>query len=944
MTESSSEKSQTTVVSLQHALLTQITQMMVELHPHAKQLPSIHLDSRLDRDLGLDSLSRIELLARLERHFRVLLPETDALTATTPAELLHALELAAPREAIVATATVEAALAETAPFELPETAHTLPEVLDWHCERHADRNYVRFETGTSAVHGTLLSYGELKERATRVAAGLQQLELRPLDPVALMLPTHPDFLVAFFGVLLAGGVPVPLYPPMRPSDLADYWRRQAGILGNCGARIMVVDASIQSHRHLVRSVTGPVEHIVTVADLSDTSPLQSVALSPDDLAMLQYTSGSTADPKGVMLTHRNMLANLRTMGSAIKVSADDVFVSWLPLYHDMGLIGACLGTLYYGIPLVLMPPQAFLLRPERWLWAIHRYRATLSAAPNFALELCVYRVPDSALQGLDLSRWRLAFCGAEPIFEEAIEHFSQRFAPFGFRREALFPVYGLAENTLGLTFPPTGQAPKILHVARDPFLQRGTAQPVQGANTLAFVSCGQPLPGHEIRVVDEGDHELPDGRQGGVQFRGPSATSGYFHAAEITRRLFHGSWLETGDLGFVFEGELYLTGRVKDLIIRAGRHIHPQAIEQAVGSLAGVRRGRVAVFGSYASDEGTERLVVVAETRVTDIAALAALRAQVNTVAKGFTGDPADEVVLAPPGSVLKTSSGKLRRSACRAAYEAGMLGKAHSRALVAVLLRGLIANLRGRLRRMGAIAFAAYAWVILALLVIPAVFALAVLPQLAQRWQAMRAVIGILHTALRLPLTLHAEQALPGQPCIFVANHSSYVDALILLWALPRPVAFAAKAELSRQPLLYWLLARLGAVFVERSDPQRSTEVVGQAQGGHRDFLFFPEGTFYRMPGLLPFHLGAFLAAARANLPVVPIALRGTRAVLRNVEWFPRRAPVEVTIGAPLFSRPANDNWHEAVRLSEATRSFLLDHCGEPDASDRVLPASPSS
>jgi 1-acyl-sn-glycerol-3-phosphate acyltransferase len=583
------------------------------------------------------------------------------------------------------------------------------------------------------------------------------------------------------------------------------------------------------------------------------------------------------------------------------------------------------------------------LRPERWLWAIHRYRATLSAAPNFALELCVYRVPDSAIQGLDLSRWRLAFCGAEPIFEETLDHFSQRFAPFGFRRDALFPVYGLAENTLGLTFPPTGRAPRILRIAREPFLQRGAAQPAQGAGTLSFVSCGQPLREHEIRIVDEAGRELPDGMQGSVQFRGPSATSGYFRAAETTQHLFHDSWLDSGDLGFVFEGELYLTGRVKDLIIRAGRHIHPQAIEQAIGSVAGIRRGRVAVFGSYSRDEGTERLVVVAETRITDAEALGALRKQVNAIAADLSGGPADEVILAPPGSVLKTSSGKLRRSACQAAHEAGTLGKGRKRALLAVLLRGLSENVRGRLRRAGALAFAAYAWAILALLFVPAVIALAVLPGVPARWRATRTIIGVLRAALRLPLTLHVEQAPPERPCIFVANHSSYIDALILLWALPRPVAFTAKAELSRKPLFHWLLSRLGAVFVERADPQRSTEVVGQAREGRRDFLFFPEGTFSRMPGLLPFHLGAFLAAAHAGLPVVPVALRGTRAVLRDVEQFPRRAPVDVTIGAPIMPQPVTDHWHEALRLSEAARRFLLDHGGEPDAADRPLPVSPS-
>ena len=925
--------------SMQRALLAQIAQLMTELHPQAAQRPAVHLDSRLDRDLGLDSLSRVELLARLERHFGVVLPEAEALAAATPAELVHALERAAPREAIVATA-VAAATADTAAFELPDGARTLPEVLDWHCQRHADRNYVRFEGGTA--HGTLLSYGELQQGASRAAAGLQALDLRPLDPVALMLPTHPDFLIAFFAVLLAGGVPVPLYPPMRPAELADYWRRQAGTLRNCGARLLLVDAAMQSHRHLIRSMTGPVEHIVTVAELGDAPLRHSATPGPDDLAMLQYTSGSTADPKGVMLTHRNLLANLRVMGQAIGVNADDVFVSWLPLYHDMGLIGACLGSLYYGIPLVLIPPQAFLLRPERWLWAIHRYRATLSAAPNFALELCVYRVPDSAIQGLDLCRWRLAFCGAEPIFEETLERFSQRFAPFGFRREALFPVYGLAENTLGLTFPPTGRAPRILRIAREPFLQRGAAQPAPGTATLSFVSCGQPLREHEIRIVDEAGRELPDGMQGSVQFRGPSATAGYFHATETTRRLFHDSWLDSGDLGFVFEGELYLTGRVKDLIIRAGRHIHPQAIEQAIGSVAGIRRGRVAVFGSYAPDEGTERLVVVAETRVADATALDALRKQVNAIAANLSGGPADEVILAPPGSVLKTSSGKLRRAACRAAYEAGTLGKPHRGALLAVLLRGLGENVRSRLRRAGALAFAAYAWTILALLLLPAAVALAVVPGTPSRWRAMRAIIRVLRVALRLPLTLHVEQAPPARPCIFVANHASYVDALVLLWALPRPVAFTAKAELSRKPLFHWLLSRLGAVFVERSDPQRSTEVVAQAEEGRRDFLFFPEGTFSRMPGLLPFHLGAFLAAAHAGLPVVPVALRGTRAVLRDVERLPRRAPVEVTIGAPLVPQPAADRWHEALRLSEAARQFLLDHGGEPDAGDRPLPVSP--
>jgi 1-acyl-sn-glycerol-3-phosphate acyltransferase len=402
---------------------------------------------------------------------------------------------------------------------------------------------------------------------------------------------------------------------------------------------------------------------------------------------------------------------------------------------------------------------------------------------------------------------------------------------------------------------------------------------------------------------------------------------------DVTRRLLHDGWLDTGDLGFVFEGELYLTGRVKDLIIRAGRHIHPQAIEQAVGALTGIRRGRVAAFGSIVGEEGTERLVVVAETRVTQPEPLAALRLQVNAVVEAISGGPADDVVLAAPGSVLKTSSGKLRRSACRSAYEAGTLGKAHTRAIAAVLLRGLTANLRSRLKRLGALAYAAYAWSLFALLAIAAALAVAVLPTPALRWHGVRACARLLRAASGVRIDVNREQAWPKQPSIFVANHASYLDVFVLIWVLPRPVAFTAKAELAEQAILRWLLRRFGVSFVERFDPRRSTEVVGEVQSERRDFLFFPEGTVYRMPGLRRFHLGAFVAAAQANMPVVPIALRGTRAVMRDVEWFPRLGTIEVSVGDALIPQPDADRWHEALRLSASARHFLLEHCGEPDA-----------
>ncbi|HEY5613206.1 MAG TPA: AMP-binding protein [Lysobacter sp.] len=929
MTSPERPASATAIPDAEQALLAELAAMLRELRPHARGPPELRLDARLDRDLGLDSLARMELMARLEQRFRVQIPEKAAFAAATPSDLLRALAGAKPRESSPSAALE---LTRSERLELPTATHTLTEVLRWHAERHPERLHVRFEGGEA--DGLELTFAALHDAARRVAAGLQAQGLHPTEPVALMLPTHPDFLVGFFGTMLAGGVPVPLYPPLRLDELAEYWRRQAGILHNCGARLLLTNDELRAHRHLVRALTGGIERLLTVADLArETTAPEPVAIAATDLALLQYTSGSTADPKGVMVSHDNVLTNLRTMGELVGVTSADTFVSWLPLYHDMGLIGAWLGCLYYGTPLVLMPPQNFLLRPERWLWAIHRHRATLTAAPNFAYELCVHRIADSALEGLDLGSLRLAFCGAEPVFAETLERFGTHFARYGFRREAMYPVYGLAENTLGLTFPPLGRGPRVLHLERDAFLKTGrvSPRPSADATTLTFVSCGLPLPGNELRIADEDDRELPDGQQGRVQFRGPSACSAYYRNPEATRALKHGGWHDSGDLGFIHEGELYLTGRVKDLIIRAGRNLHPQGMEQAVAELPDVRRGRVAVFGTVAPGAGTERLVVVAETRLADAGEREALRARIQAVIAALSGEPADEVVLAAPGTVLKTSSGKLRRAACRAAYEGGHLGDRSQRSLLAVLLRGLLAGFRGHARRLRALAFAGYAWAVAGLLMAAAAFAVALLPSVESRWHAVRGVLDLLRRATGIALTTTL-QAPPPQPSIFVANHASYIDALLLVCTLPRPVAFVAKQELARKPLLGWLLARLGAVFVDRFDPERSTAVVAEARRARRDFLFFPEGTLRRMPGLLRFHLGAFAAAAAAGMPVVPVALRGTRSVLRGSDWFPRRAPLALTMGAAIHPQPGADRWAETLRLAAAARAFLLAETGEPD------------
>ncbi len=319
------------------------------------------------------------------------------------------------------------------------------------------------------------------EGAERVAADLAQRGIGRGDTVALMLPTSRDFFLAFAGTLLAGATPVPIYPPFRADRIAEYAERQSAILANAGARLLVTFREAASVAKLLKPLVPSLEGVVTAEALAQSrapAPLGPQLHSrADDLALLQYTSGSTGNPKGVMLTHANLLANVRAIGEALGLRNDDVGVSWLPLYHDMGLIGAWLMPLYFGLPVVVLSPLAFLSRPARWLRAFHRYRGTIGAAPNFAYELAAAKISDDEIQGLDLSAWRAALNGAEPVLPATLDRFAARFATCGFRRETLLPVYGLAEASLAVTIPPVGRGPRVDHLDRAAFAQEGRAVP-----------------------------------------------------------------------------------------------------------------------------------------------------------------------------------------------------------------------------------------------------------------------------------------------------------------------------------------------------------------------------------------------------------------------------------------------------------------------------------
>jgi 1-acyl-sn-glycerol-3-phosphate acyltransferase len=901
----------------------------------------VHMHSHLERELGLDSLARVELLLRVGSEFGKSLPEAALAEAETPQDLLQFIARAGGDG-------FSAALVEFAPgagpTTVPEQAQTLVEVLEWHAARNPQRPHVLLYGDGGGEQGapeTIITYGELLEQARRLATGLVTRGLLPRQTVALMLPTGRDYLTSFFGVMLAGGIPVPIYPPARLAQIEDHLRRHARILDNAQAVFIITVPQAKGVAALLRAEAPTLSEVLTPEELDSEAISLLYRAATDDIAFLQYTSGSTGDPKGVVLSHANLLANLRAMGEAVGVCSEDVFVSWLPLYHDMGLIGAWFGSLYFGMRLVLMSPLAFLSRPVRWLRAISQHRGTLSPAPNFAYDLCARKLADADLAGLDLSSWRLALNGAEPVSPATLEAFAERFSPYGLRAEAITPVYGLAECSVGLAFPPLGRGPRIDNIEREALVNRKCAVPTASrgeADLVRVPACGRVLPRHEIRLVDEHGAELPDRRVGRLQFRGPSATVGYFRNPLATQALFRDGWLDSGDFAYTVDGEIYLTGRVKDLIIRGGRNLYPYELEQAVGNLPGVRRGCVAVFASTDPANATERLVVLAETREQDPGLRETLRQAINAAAVDTIGMPADEVVLAPLNSVLKTSSGKIRRNASREAFERGLIGasvipdRQQLWRLGVASLRARLAESVGRFTRR---TFGVWCWTIFLFLAVPVMLSVLVLrvPTIGRR---------IVHRAARIFLALVGmpvgtirDRELPTIPHLLLVNHCSYLDALLLCAALPpgRAYRFVAKREFVEHPLLYAFLRALGTLFVERFEASKSVEDVDSIVAALRrgqQVVIFPEGTFSREAGLKPFRMGAFVAAARAGVPVLVSGLTGTRAVLRDQTWMPRRGRLAYEVG-PLLA-PTGEDWTAAVRLRDATRREMLRLCGEHD------------
>ena len=511
-------------------------------------------------------------------------------------------------------------------------------------------------------------FARIREQALSVAADLVHRGVRKGDRVALVLPTCPEFVECFFGVLCAGAIPVPLYPPLRLGKMDEYHRRTTAMLKAVDAAMDVTDERIRRFLGVAVANSAPRLGCVTASGLGG-SISDAVEVAAGDVAVIQFSSGTTNDPKPVALTHANLLSNLATLEHHI--TANDaprpVGVTWLPLYHDMGLIGNLLSAFYVPGKLVLLPPELFVAVPGAWLRAISRHRGTITAAPSFAFGLCLKRIRDDELEGVDLSSWSICLNGAEAVSAVAQRQFSERFGRWGFRASSFTPCYGMAEASLAITFKTAGTSFKTLGVDGEKLATEGVVEP----GSKEIVSVGRPLAGMGVEIRDDHGIPLPPGHAGHIFVSGPSIMAGYFGRPDLTYQALHDGWLNSGDRGFIHDGELYVCGRNKDIVIVRGANHAPEEFEEALDGLPGVRTGCAVAVGFVPPGEEDEALAMLVET-TSDATSI--LKQDIASRVQLHTGILPAHVELLAPGTLPRTSSGKLRRREALTQWLTGQL------------------------------------------------------------------------------------------------------------------------------------------------------------------------------------------------------------------------------------------------------------------------------
>lgn len=521
---------------------------------------------------------------------------------------------------------------------------------------------VTFIAGDDATH---VPYDQLHAEAMSMAAALQARGVTVGSHVALLGPTTRELVTAIRAIWMAGATLVVLPLPMRLASIEAFVEQTRRRIQHADVSLVLVDADLAP---FIEAAPDDPPFVLLGELEGDSAAYQPIQVGPDNLGVLQFTSGSTADPKGVMLPHQTISANLDAITEAAELADDDVMVSWLPLYHDMGLVGFCMLPMAEAVDLVLGAPQDFMARPMRWMEWISDHGGTVTAGPNFSWVLATRALKRA--EGIDLGSLRIGLNGAEPVDPVSVRALVEAGERHGLRPGAVYPAFGMAEVVIGAAFPVPLSGLRTDPVDRVTLESERYAAPADPMDerTRELAILGHPVPGMAFRIVDpETGEVLGDRAVGELEISGTSVTPGYYKRPDANTDLFHEGWLRTGDLAYLVGGELVVCGRIKDVIIVGGRNVFPEEIERAVGGLDGVRAGNVIAFG-VEGRSGKEELVVVAETRADDVIDL---RSEVSREVRSTVGVPPKDVVLVPPGTVPKTSSGKLQRAACKQRYEA---------------------------------------------------------------------------------------------------------------------------------------------------------------------------------------------------------------------------------------------------------------------------------
>ncbi len=555
-------------------------------------------------------------------------------------------------------------------------AHTLVDVL--RMRKKVDRDFLIFMDMKN--NEKKVSADEVVRKVEGVAHYLINHGMKKDDKAVIMLPTSEEFVYVYFGTLMAGGVPVPVSQPAGTSNLEKYLGNLKHIIADCEGKFFI---TYDKMKMIVGGMAGAssmgIDFVFTneifnddFTGLEDVTGVQFPEITSKDIALIQYTSGTTGHPKGVLLSHANLIHNIHGIGVASAMKDGDVGISWLPLYHDMGLIGGFFTTMYWNMPIVLMKPEAFLFRPQWWMQNIGRYKVTMGVAPNFGYHYCVTRIADEDLPQIDLSTWRLALNGAEPIDRITLQKFIDKFKPCGLRENLFLPVYGMAENSLAATFPALDNTTVVRRFDRQMIEEENLALDSDADDSRKYVdlvAVGYPLLGQEVRIADDKGNTLYERQIGEILVKSNSLTGGYYKNKQATQNTIADGWLHTGDLGFILDGMLFISGRKKEMIIKRGKNIYPYDVERIAATVEGVRLGSCAAFAVENQHEGTEDLVLVCESVLKEKDRLEDLKKRISSEIMSRLGFRPDDIRIVPKGTVPKTTSGKLQRVLCKKIY-----------------------------------------------------------------------------------------------------------------------------------------------------------------------------------------------------------------------------------------------------------------------------------